>query len=66
MEKLSAEQKPDPLGGKTTRKGSRELTDQQLKGVTSALCFETATYVQPADELLRSLRNIYLIFQLYL
>ena len=25
MEKLSAEQKPDPLGGKTTRKGSREL-----------------------------------------
>jgi hypothetical protein len=34
MEKLSAEQKPDPLGGKTTRKGSRELTDQELKGVS--------------------------------
>ena len=34
MEKLSAEQKPDPLGGKATHKGSRELTDQELKGVS--------------------------------
>ena len=37
-----------------------------LVPVTSALCFETATYVQPADGLLRRIRNIYLIFRLYL
>ena len=34
--------------------------------VPFALCFEIATYVQPADGLLRRMRHIYLIFQLYL
>jgi hypothetical protein len=37
-----------------------------LVPVTSALCFEIATYVQPADGLALCIRNIYLIFQLYL
>jgi hypothetical protein len=57
-------------GASTTIKSSRSAATPDallaLARYFRTLRFETATYVQPADGLLRGIRNIYLIFQLYL